>query len=100
MRLIDADLLKQKLVDHEEFYIQAYGGFENLPENEKFRVDELLGCIGEVVNAPTVDAVEVIRCKDCVSGEPYLDNCIHCCVHDTIMLPDGFCSDGERKGGE
>lgn len=55
-----------------------------------------------------VDVAEVVRCKDCVSCEPvpkalrwmYLDNCIHCSAHDTIMLPDGFCSNGERKDGE
>ena len=45
---------------------------------------------------PTVDAVEVVRCKDCVSygGTGW------CCEHDTCMEENDFCSYGERREGE
>lgn len=76
MRLIDADSLKQKLVDHEEFFIQAYGGWENLPENDKIRVDELIGCIGEIVNSPTVDAEPVRHGRWETHGD---DDDLSCC---------------------
>lgn len=50
--------------------------------------------------APTVDAVEVVRCKDCeyflkaeVNGKDFLI----CQVTDKEIFEDDFCSYGERK---
>ena len=40
--------------------------------------------------APTVDAVEVVRCKDCKSQSE--------CKFAQYQGNDGFCSYGERKG--
>ena len=60
-RLIDADKLKDKLQQHHDFYVMAWGGFGKMPIGEKQRVDEITSCIAEVVNAPTIDAVEVVR---------------------------------------
>ena len=51
--------------------------------------------------APTVDAVEVVRCKDCVNycGFEHCKNGI--CDVDSIskraVYPNDFCSYGERK---
>ena len=39
--------------------------------------------------APTVDAVEVVRCKDCVSH--------NICKFEQFQGLNGFCSYGERK---
>lgn len=39
--------------------------------------------------APTVDAVPVVRCKEC----RHYERC-------ELMTDDGFCSDGERKDDE
>lgn len=55
MRLIDADALKDKLQQHYDFYVMAWGGFGKMPIGEKKRVDEINNCIGEVVNAPTIE---------------------------------------------
>lgn len=53
----------------------------------------------QIANAPTVDAVEVVRCKDC----KYLmfSDCYGECGqgHMGIVRPDDFCSYGERKEG-
>ena len=40
---------------------------------------------------PTIDAVEVVRCKDCVSH--------NFCKFEQYLGLDGFCSYGERKDG-
>ena len=40
-------------------------------------------------NQPTVDAVEVVRCKDCVSH--------NICKFEQFQGLNGFCSYGERK---
>ena len=71
MRLIDADALKA--------------------EFERYGVYAVIDC------APTVDAVEVVRCKDCkysrTNGKLY-----ECPFFDEIR-GDEFCSSGERKNG-
>ena len=52
--LISRQSLKQKLQKHHDFFVDAYGGFSNLPQNDKSRVDEITNCIAMVVNEPSV----------------------------------------------
>lgn len=54
---------------------------------------------------PTIDAVPVVRCKDCEHYQTDdLDGNTLCgCTLHSAMLditPDSFCSYGERKDGE
>ena len=51
---ISRQALRQKLQEHHDFFVNAYGGFSNLPQNDKARIDEISSCIAEVVNAPSV----------------------------------------------
>lgn len=51
---ISRQALRQKLREHHDFFVNAYGGFNNLSLNDKFRVDEITNCIAMVVNAPSV----------------------------------------------
>lgn len=46
--------IKQKLQEHHDFFINAYGGFSNLSQNGKSRVYEITNCISMVVNEPPV----------------------------------------------
>ena len=55
MRPIDADALKDKLQQHHDFYVMAWGGFGKMSISEKKRVDEITNCIAEVVNFPTIE---------------------------------------------
>ena len=63
-----------------------------------------------IKNLPAADAVEVVRCKDCIYAREmdkyekqlYLDECVGCTrisvsYHSFIMSPTDFCSYGERK---
>ena len=52
---------------------------------------------GLIANAPTVDAVEVVRCWECKyrDGMPGQPNIVCWQMHD-----DDFCSYGERKDGD
>lgn len=57
----------------------------------------------DIVNAPTIDAVEVVRCKDCKWGRETCGN-IECNV-DLNVPPeyhsyDWFCPNGERRANE
>lgn len=63
---------------------------------------------GQINAAPTIDAVEVVRCKDCIfwntDKKGFSDECV--CrqfsvlnVCDRYTLPTDFCSCGERREG-
>lgn len=53
--VISRKSIKQKLQEHHDFFVKAYGGFSNLPQNDKSRVDEITNCIAMVVNEPPVN---------------------------------------------
>ena len=83
MRLIDADAFEViGLPDaSEEFALGVQHAMELLDK------------------APTVDAVEAVRCKDCKHMELAMGNLRWCNAWDGIngMGDDGFCNYGERK---
>lgn len=91
MRLIDADALKE-----------FYGKWSN--KHTEFLKPEVDIYIDR---QPTIDAVPVVRCKDCkrCDGFPEPDdiqpNEIGICrINMLAVKPEGFCSYGERKNGE
>lgn len=56
-----------------------------------------LGCeVGAIWNLPPVDAVEVVRCRDCKYCSHDVIFSQHWCVGRLVDLDD-FCSRGERK---
>ena len=56
-------------------------------------------CVATVLNAPTVDVVPVVRCKDCENAQNECGGMIICRVYKHIMWLQDFCSYGKRKGG-
>lgn len=53
-------------------------------------------CIDSI---PAVDAVEVVRCRDCKKGHPELapNGGVWCVKWNHIFCDAGFCSYGERR---
>ena len=50
--------------------------------------------------APTVDAVEVVRCRECKYHEDTsVTEFKHCCLISKTVRYNDFCSYGERKEG-
>ena len=47
--------------------------------------------------SPTIDAVPVVRCWECVYATRPGDNIVHCDNFERDMMPDDYCSVGERK---
>lgn len=85
MRLIDADALNYTMLYKENW---LYGTGVEAPAVWKSDID----------NATTVDAVPVVRCKDCVyHGEFNGSDWCTCESTGAGMHKDGFCSDGERR---
>lgn len=83
MRLIDADRLSEAIYDNVPApYEDASWAKEN--------------CLAEIEAAQTVDAVPVVRCRECKyrDGTPGQPNILCGQMHD-----DDFCSYGKRKEG-
>ena len=56
----------------------------------------------DIMNASPVDAVEVIRCKNCKHYEIHKPKVLENCERNGYIIPmkpDDFCSYGERKEG-
>ena len=55
----------------------------------------------DIDNAPTVDAVPVVRCKDCKHSWEDIGGltCSHGVCVDCVVLGDFYCANGERKDG-
>ena len=93
MRLIDADALIEK------FNEKANMAECLVDERTAERFATFCALADAVKEMPTVDAVPIIRCKDCTFGH-YIDHghmhCLHPCGLTTNMSDD-FCSYAERK---
>ncbi len=56
----------------------------------------------QIADAPTIDAVEVVRCRECKHCDPENHHCDHHMGTAAPLRrkPDDFCSYGERKDGD
>ena len=91
-RLIDADSLIEDL--------------ELLAKHEEsFRQSVILGVTHTIKARGTIDAVKVVRCKDCKHYKyrmcELIGNIMDGYYHGTfdVKRPDDFCSYGVKKGG-
>lgn len=97
MRLIDAKQLVMHLSDYalQESPWWGANGYGN-----KDAYEAIEECIKAVEEAPTVEAVEVVRCKDCkhcyVDGENVRYNVCDL-NHNKVQADDWFCADAEKK---
>lgn len=97
MRLIDAD-------NALELFRVEYRNTKNLIKQGEKQLDSLAEGYTETAHiikhiSPTVDAVPVVRCKDC---KHHYDCGVHFCDRLGMDCPDDsdfFCSYGERKDG-
>ena len=66
-----------RLIDADEF-------FKDFPELEPYE---------HISHEYNIDAVEVVRCKDC----KYYEGKNTYCANDRLATPDDYCSIGERR---
>ena len=94
-RLIDADALMDVIRQHEYRLATKQGSIDY----GMFT----LGIQQAVDEEPTVDAVSVVRCKDCKHYEIHKPKVLENCERNGYLIPmkpDDFCSYGERKDGD
>lgn len=93
MRLIDAEnILKE--YEHIDWYcVSKEGQFRRGATTEDNPLIHYYDGEEIIKNAPTVDAVEVVRCKDC--KHRYSDSWCEYVDDDDNF----YCARGERKGG-
>ena len=93
-----------RLIDADEFDVISYKetvGYADCFDSGALYALELIDA------APEIDAVEVVRCKDCKHYKPqkktaHWENRANYCnrIVTIKVQPDDFCSYGERKGAK
>lgn len=88
MRLIDADEIRKKAVVH------TRGDYGYSADVRKWAV-----LVGDIDDAPTIDAIPVVRCGECERRNKSADltDTIYCPWLKLQMRKTDFCSYGERK---
>ena len=87
MRLIDADKVEKLIKEH----LQANAQASLYPDRKYFGLSEALEI---VMLARTVDAVKIVRCRDC----KWMDMVyLYCNWHDSPVEEDGYCYEGKRE---
>ena len=77
---------------------------EELLVMDRDYINEFASGVRKVMNAirrlPVVDAVEVVRCKNCKAKYEYSSNNFYCYLNGMPINEDDFCSLGEKMDGE
>ena len=99
-RLIDADALLNDISDLKKspWFHENYFDHKNIRKEAIEIVEQL--CIDK---APTIDAVPVVRCKDCKCWTEWSNGTGSCSRFALDWIgtdADDFCSMGERKDDE
>lgn len=93
---------KKRLIDAKMCCMELYNEMNYPGRSEEF-MTAIDVAIADLADAPTVDAVEVVRCRECKFGswdsEP--DDAMVCVRTNDGFWRSGndFCSRGERKEG-
>ena len=100
-RLIDANALINVLhaklcsIDNGRTMMQAA-----IPVADGMRIMELEYCIGLIQCADIIDAVPVVRCRECKYARPLVqDEYVECIMWCRGSQVDGFCHMGAKMDG-
>ena len=93
MRLIDADALMETIGITKECKDCARNGMRGCSESSAF-----VWACESITEAPTIDAVPVVRCWDCIYWEPATLSSGNCGrALEITAYKDDYCSYGERR---
>ena len=90
MRLIDADELRKKA-----YWMKMF-------DNQGISYDVKAVSVSNIDFAPTIEAVEIVKCKNCLWANTNLFakelGIVYCNNYGKRKKQDDFCSEGERRG--
>ena len=92
MRVIDADMADVIIIYDKENELTQVSAIRKYIERQREFLDKF----------PTIDAVPVVRCRECIAYTPVDDNtgkCVFLIGKHQYVVPDGYCYLGERKEG-
>lgn len=114
-RLIDAtDLVRRVLEERDKVPLTViprynFGVPEPCRHGQAMR-GGIRKALREIETSPTVDAVEVVRCKDCLNAMKmpdvvreyfgYREDALDCGMGYGVVLPDNYCSNGCKADAE
>ena len=94
-RMIDADALIKKFQSDKEYFDKV---------GDTTFAMAAIGVIHDIEDAPTIDAVSVVRCKDCMFSKVYQNDSsgvmgrfCEAFTQVRMVTDDDYCSYGERK---
>ena len=103
-RYIDADALYEKTAEWEAQALHMVEIHSHDEDNAEWKrwstiLTERSAFKFDIADFPSVDVVEVVRCKDCIHYCGYFskNEVLHCGVFDWLSLPYDYCSTGERR---
>ena len=95
-----------RLIDAKAYCMELYNEMNYTGRSEEF-MTAIDVAIADLADAPTVDAVEVVRCRECKhhywEQEPCHGKSVHYCklphMRGVEVFKEFFCYYGERKEG-
>ena len=96
MRLIDADALKKTM---KAILLQCIFSDADDEEIQAIKIGEKV--VREFVDElPTIDAVPVVRCRECIHAIKFRTGQVSCRYHDWCRIhvdANGYCDHGEKE---
>lgn len=77
--------------------LKNFVGIQWTPDTRRYVPKVVHGVRDALQNVPAIDAVEVVRCKDCKHFNPVEGGLPLCTMHLVAMAYNDFCSYGERR---
>lgn len=106
MRLIDADTIEQLLKEERDFHKKMCDNMQQPCEHDDKQIfgayyTAYSKSYHAVKDAPTIDAVPVVRCRECyykdVHKRTFDEDRLWCRLHHMYVTADWFCADGDRQ---
>ena len=106
--------MKMRLIDADAFIVDSIKGKRFVIQSEDYKNDSIIietvygDLLDAINNTPTIDAVEVVRCREClncgmkaaIKYDGYRDDVRLCILHGIPVLPDDYCSGGVKMDAE
>ena len=99
---IEREALMKNFCGYDLAKCVKYGNESAEQQHDSYSTMMMYEIADEIEDAPTIDAVPVVRCRDCFYYTPVNDEigkCVFLIGEHQYVVPDGYCYLGERKEG-